>query len=85
MVINRIDRYKLIIFLLWLLSIYIIEYDSAYTKLDKSNNIIKVGFYCNKIKYGGIERVSSLLINYLSIETNFSLYLITIQGLLEGE
>ena len=71
--------------MLWLLSLYIIKYASEYTKLDKLNNIIKVGFYCDRIKYGGVERVISLLINYLSIESNFSLYLITIQGLLEGE
>ena len=82
--------------MLWLLSFYIIKYASVYTKLDKLNNIIKVGFYCDRIKYGGVERVISLfkykswielgfiLINYLSIESNFSLYLITNQGLLEG-
>jgi len=71
--------------LLWLFSFYIIKYAFAYAKLDKLNNIIKVGFYCDRIKYGGVERVISLLINYLSIESNFSLYLITNQGLLEGE
>ena len=71
--------------MLWLFSFYIIKYAFAYAKLDKLNNIIKVGFYCDRIKYGGIGRVSSLLINYLSIESNFSLYLITNQGLLEGE
>ena len=47
--------------------------------------MIKVAFYCDKIKYGGVERVSSLLINYLSNERNFSFYLITNKGLLEGE
>ena len=71
--------------MLWLLLFYIIIYASVYKKLDKINKIIKVGFYCDRIKYGGIGRVSSLLINYLSIESNFSLYLITDEGLLEGE
>ena len=47
--------------------------------------MIKVAFYCDKIKYGGVERVSALLINYLSNERNFSFYLITNKGLLEGE
>ena len=37
------------------------------------------------MKYGGVERVSSILINYLSVESNFSFYLITNKGLLDGE
>ena len=47
--------------MLWLFSFYIIKYAFAYAKLDKLNNIIKVGFYCDRIKYGGVERVISLL------------------------
>ena len=46
---------------------------------------IKVAFYCNSIKYGGGERVVALLINLLEEEKNFTIYLITNQGVLEGE
>ena len=46
---------------------------------------IKVAFYCNSIKYGGGERVVALLINLLEAEKNFTIYLITNQGVLEGE
>lgn len=41
--------------------------------------------FFDTIKYGGVERVTSLLINYLSNERNFSFYLITNKGKLEGE
>ena len=55
----------------------------------KANNLdielIKVAFYCNSIKYGGVERVISLLLNYLSKLKIFELYLITKQKILEGE
>ena len=47
--------------------------------------MIRVAFYCDTLKYGGVERVTSLLINYLSNERNFSFYLITNKGKLEGE
>ena len=46
---------------------------------------IKVAFYCESIKYGGRERVVALLINLLEKEKNFTIYLITNQGVLEGE
>ena len=79
------QKQKLIIFVLILLSPDIISYSSLHTNKDKYNNLIKVAFYCDKIKYGGLERVVALLINFLSNENNFSLYLITNKGLLEGE
>ena len=79
------QKQKLIIFVLILLSPDIIRYFSLHTNKDKYNNLIKVAFYCDKIKYGGVERVVALLINFLSNENNFSLYLITNKGLLEGE
>ena len=47
--------------------------------------MIKIGFYCNSIKNGGVERVISILINYLSSEKRFSNYLITNQKKLKGE
>ena len=40
---------------------------------------IKVGFYCEKYKNGGVERVMSLLFNLLSEKNIFKLYLITNQ------
>lgn len=81
---NR-QRKKIIIFFLILLKLKIIGYSSLFATLDISEKSIKVGFYCDKIKFGGVERVVSLLINLLSNETNFTLYLITNKGLLEGE
>ena len=48
-------------------------------------NQIKVAFYCFSIKYGGVERVISLLLNLLYKEKDFIFYLITNQGKLEGE
>ena len=38
---------------------------------------IKVAFYCISLKNGGIERVMSLLVNYLSKDKRFNHYLIT--------
>ena len=81
---NR-QRKKIIVFFLILLKLKIIGYSSLFATLDISEKSIKVGFYCDKIKFGGVERVVSLLINLLSNETNFTLYLITNKGLLEGE
>ena len=46
---------------------------------------IKVAFYCESIKYGGRERVLASLINLLEKEKNFTIYLITNRGVLEGE
>jgi len=39
--------------------------------------LIKVAFYCNSLKYGGVHRVISLLVNLLSKEKTFQFYLIT--------
>ena len=65
------QKQKLIIFVLILLSPDIIRYSSLHTNKDKYNNLIKVAFYCDKIKYGGVERVVALLslnkIRYISI------------------
>ena len=43
--------------------------------LDKK---ITIGIFCNSIKNGGIERLVSLLINYLNKVKIFKLYLITL-------
>ena len=51
--------------------------------LDK--HLIKVAYYCSSIKYGGIERVISIIINHISKEKIFSQYLVTKSDILEGE
>ena len=52
---------------------------------DLDNNLIKVAYYCKSIKYGGVERVISIIINFLSKENIFSQYLLTKSDILEGE
>ena len=47
---------KKIIFICIIFLIYLKE------KKNFDSNFIKVAFYCNSIKYGGVERVISLLI-----------------------
>ena len=47
---------------------------------NQNNNLIKIGYYYDSIKFGGVERVLSLLINYLSKEKYFSQCLITNKG-----
>ena len=51
----------------------------------KLKGLIKVGYFCESIKYGGVERVISLLLNYLSKEKYFSHYLITKKEILQDE
>ena len=46
---------------------------------------IRVAYYSYSFKYGGIERVFSVLINYLVKEKYFMFFLITKTGILEGE
>lgn len=46
---------------------------------------INVGYYCNSLKNGGVERVMSLLINYLSKERKFNHFLITNEGKSKGD
>ena len=65
-----------------LLLILIIE--SLY-KRHKKNYLIKVAYYCNSFKNGGIERVIYLLIKYISKEYKFRHYLITNKDKSEGE
>ena len=38
---------------------------------------IRVAFYCTSLKYGGIERVTSILLNYLSKKKIFTLFLLS--------
>ena len=46
---------------------------------------IRVAYYCNSLRYGGIERVFSSLISYLSKEKYFIFYLITRTKVLKDE
>ena len=54
-------------------------------KYDFNSKIINVAFYCRSIRNGGVERVMALLINLLSEEKIFNLYLITDDGKFEDE
>ena len=46
---------------------------------------IRVAYYCNSFRYGGIERVFSSLISYLSKEKYFIFYLVTRTKVLKDE
>ena len=62
--------------------------NANYSKQNNKNNKhypIKLAYYCNSIKYGGIERVIALLIKHLANIKIFKQYLITKQGKLDGE
>ena len=67
-----------------ILSLNLKEYNYNFD-LDIVEGSIKVGFWLPSIKYGGRERVISILLNYLSKEKYFTFYLITSSGILEGE
>ena len=88
--------YKFIIILLILLFLFYSLYFSI--KFNSSNSIIKnnkshsnlkhpirLAYYCNTIKYGGVERIIALLINKLSLTKLFKQYLITKSKILEEE
>ena len=47
--------------------------------------MINIGYFCSSFKNGGIERVMSLLIKYLSKEKRFNHLLITVKYKSEGE
>ena len=82
------SKYKLriILFILFAtVSLYNIKNHSS-SKYDiNSINKIRVAFYCTSLKYGGIERVTSILLNYLSKKKYFILYLITFTSILNDE
>lgn len=61
--------------------LYISLYNSY---LDKNKKII-VAYYSTQMRYGGIERVFSIIIKYLSKEKYFSFYLITAERKQIGE
>jgi predicted O-linked N-acetylglucosamine transferase (SPINDLY family) len=75
----------LILFLLLIFIIQLIRSNSKQNISDINVDIIKIGYYCNRLKYGGVERVMALLINYLSKEKIFVHYLISESGILKDE
>ena len=73
----------LLINILFIKLIFISWFYKEKNGLDTS--VIKVAYYCLQMKYGGIERVFSILINYLSKEKYFTIYLITKYVKMVGE
>ena len=65
--------------------LFIILFASNFKQKDLYSDKIKVAYYCKSLKNGGVERVTSLLINYLSKEKRFINYLITIEPKSEKE
>jgi len=61
---------KLIQYFLKLLFIYLLKYAIFYNQIKN----IRVGFYSYSLKGGGTERVTSLLLNYLSRESEFEFF-----------
>ena len=80
------SKFYLILFLL-LLCVEIKCFISTYNDIKWYINInkIKIGYFCNSIKYGGVERVMAIIINFLSEEKMFIHYLITRSGILNDE
>ena len=72
----------IIIFILFLSYFLIIIYYEWY---DLIIGKIKIGYYSRSIRYGGVERVIALLINLLSKEKYFNIYLITDNKKSDGE
>ena len=75
-----IKRFIKLIFIVILIIILILSIFN-HSNSDKIN----VAFYNYCIRYGGIERVTAILLNYFYKEDNFNFYLITVSGILEGE
>ena len=72
------NKFRFLIFIIIIIfSFKSLKSDSISTSIKKSSNNIKVAFYCISFKYGGVERVTSILLNYLSYENKFNLFLIT--------
>ena len=77
----KIGLKSLLIFFL----IYFYYFKLNFQDEDFDISLIKIAYYCNSIKNGGVERVISLLINYLSKEKMFLHYLITKKEMSEEE
>ena len=86
--INKLFLYKCLLILVLIFSFFLSKYlhgNLTSTFPQTSINQIKIAFYCNSIKYGGVERVISILLKFLSKEILFKFYLITISGRLSDE
>ena len=64
---------------------FLIIFSSNIPQKNLNYKQIKVAYYCNSLKNGGVERVMSLLLNFLSKKKRFDNYLITIERKLEKE
>ena len=73
------ENYSLIYIILLLFAFLLLKENDLKVKY------IRVGYYSYSFKYGGIERVFSVLINHLSKEKYFTFFLITNSGILDGE
>ena len=81
-------KYKLYIILLLIfaiVSIIKVNNHSSWNYARHSLYKIRVAFYTNSLKNGGVERVTSILLNYLSKKKYFILYLITFKPRLNDE
>ena len=77
---------RIIIFIIFaFILLYSINYQSPLSYYKHSLNKIRVAFYCTSLKYGGVERVTSILLNYLVKEKYLALYLITFKPILFDE
>jgi hypothetical protein len=72
----------IVVFILFLSYFLIIIY---YERYDLIIGKIKIGYYSRSIRYGGVQRVIALLINLISKEKYFDIYLITDFKHSEGE
>ena len=72
----------IVIFILFLSYFLIIIY---YERYDLIIDKLKIGYYSHSIRYGGVERVIALLINLISKEKYFNIYLITDNKKSDGE
>ena len=75
---SYINKSCIIFILILLLILIFFENDSDI--IIPNNLNIKVAFYFDSIRYGGIQRVMASLINILSVEKHFTIYLITRKG-----
>ena len=75
-----IKRFIKLIFIVILIIILILSIFN-----NSNSDKINVAFYNYCIRYGGIERVTAILLNYFYKEDNFNFYLITVSGILEGK
>ena len=64
---------------------FIIIFLAFYEGKDINNARINIGYFCSSFKNGGVERVMSLLIKYLSKEKRFNHLLITVKNKSQGE